>query len=122
MRKLWKHRNARRYIIGQCFSLFGDTALFLAMAIWVKELTGSNGAAGFVFFAFAVAALLSPLAGMVVDRLPRRPLLLWSNLAGAAVVLLLLFVHGRASSGSSTSWPSCTASSTRSSAPASRRC
>ena len=95
MRKLLSDRNARRYIIGQGFSLFGDTALWLAMAIWVKELTGSNGAAGLVFFAFGVAALLSPLAGMVVDRLPRRPLLLWSNLAGAAVVLLLLFVHSR---------------------------
>ena len=95
MRRLLRDRNARRYVIGQCFSLFGDTALFLAMAIWVKELTGSNGAAGLVFFGFGVAALLSPLAGMVVDRLPRRPLLLWSNLAGAAVVLLLLFVHSR---------------------------
>jgi len=95
MRRLLRHRNARRYLIGQCFSLFGDTAMFLAMGIWVKVLTGSNGEAGLVFFAIAFAALLSPVAGMVVDRLPRRPLLLWSNLAGAAVVLLLLFVHGK---------------------------
>ncbi|HLN07227.1 MAG TPA: MFS transporter [Acidimicrobiales bacterium] len=95
MRKLLKHRNARRYLIGQSFSLFGDTAMFLAMGIWVKVLTGSNGEAGLVFFAFGVAALLSPLAGMVVDRLPRRPLLFWSNLGGGGVVLLLLLVHGR---------------------------
>jgi len=95
MRELLKNRNARRYLIGQSFSLFGDTAMFLAMGIWVKVLTGSNGDAGLVFFAFGVAALLSPLAGMVVDRLPRRPLLFWSNLAGAAVVLALLLVHGR---------------------------
>ncbi len=95
MRKLFRHRNARRYLVGQSFSLFGDTAMFLAMGIWVKVLTGSNGKAGLVFFAFALAALLSPGAGMVVDRLPRRGLLFWSNLAGAAAVLLLLAVHGK---------------------------
>ncbi len=95
MRELLRNRNARRYLIGQSFSLFGDTAMFLAMGIWVKVLTGSNGEAGLVFFAFGAAALLSPLAGMVVDRLPRRPLLFWSNLGGGAVVLLLLLVHGK---------------------------
>jgi MFS family permease len=95
VRELLKNRNARRYLIGQSFSLFGDTAMFLAMGIWVKVLSGSNGEAGLVFFAFGAAALLSPLAGMAVDRLPRRPLLFWSNLGGGAVVLLLLLVHGR---------------------------
>ncbi len=95
MRELLRNRNARRYLIGQSFSLFGDTAMFLAMGIWVKVLSGSNGEAGLVFFAFGAAALLSPLAGMAVDRLPRRPLLFWSNLGGGAVVLLLLLVHGR---------------------------
>jgi MFS family permease len=95
MRRLLKNRNARRYLIGQSFSLFGDTAMFLAMGIWVKVLTGSNGEAGLVFFAFAVAAVLSPVSGMIVDRLPRRRLLFWSNLAGAGVILLLLFVHGK---------------------------
>jgi MFS family permease len=95
MRNLLRNRNARRYLIGQSFSLLGDTAMFLAMGIWVKVLSGSNGKAGLVFFAFGVAALLSPLAGLVVDRLPRRPLLFWSNLAAGAVVLLLLFVHSK---------------------------
>ena len=95
MRKLLKNRNARRYLLGQSFSLFGDTAMFLALGIWVKVLTGSNGDAGLVFFAITAAALFSPIAGLVVDRLPRRPLLIWSNLAGAAMVLLLLLVHGR---------------------------
>ena len=95
MKNLLKNRNARRYLIGQFFSLFGDTAMFLAMGIWVKVLSGSNGEAGLVFFCFGVAALLSPLAGMVVDRLPRRPLLFWSNLGAAGVVLVLLLVHGK---------------------------
>jgi len=37
------------YLIGQSFSLFGDTAMFLALGIWVKELTHSNAEAGLTF-------------------------------------------------------------------------
>jgi MFS family permease len=88
-------RNARWYLTGQTFSLFGDTALWLAMGIWVKELTGSSGDAGLTFFFFGLGSICSPLAGLVVDRVRRRSLLIWANLAGAAVVLALLAVHGR---------------------------
>ncbi len=89
-------RNARWYLAGQTFSLFGDTALWLAMGIWVKELTRSSGDAGLTFFFFGLGALSSPLAGLVVDRVRRRPVLIWGNLAGALVVLGLLAVRGRA--------------------------
>jgi MFS family permease len=95
MKSLLANRNARRYLAGQAFSLYGDVALWLAMGIWVKELTGSSGDAGLTFFFFGLASLMSPLSGMVVDRVKRRPLLLVANLTGAVVVLGLLFVHGR---------------------------
>ena len=85
----------KRDVEGVAGDVYKRQAMFLAMGIWVKVLSGSNGEAGLVFFAFGVAALLSPVAGMIVDRLPRRPLLFWSNLAGAGVVLLLLTVHGK---------------------------
>jgi MFS family permease len=93
MRDLAKSRDARVYLIGQSFSLFGDTAMFLALGIWVKELTHSNADAGLTFLFFPLAALFSPFAGMVVDRVRRRPTLIWVNFASAALVLLLLFVH-----------------------------
>jgi Na+/melibiose symporter-like transporter len=96
MRRLLRHPNARIYLLGQGLSIFGDTSLWLAAGIWVKTLTGSNAAAGLVFFAFGLPSLLSPLAGMLVDRVRRRPLLIWTNLVTAAVVLLLLLVRGRA--------------------------
>ena len=95
MKRLLANRNARWYLGGQVFSLFGDVALWLAAGIWVKELTGSSGAAGLTFFFFGLATLLAPLAGLIVDRVRRRPLLIEANLAGAVVVLGLLFVHGR---------------------------
>ncbi len=61
MCKPLKNRNARRYLIGQSFSLFSDTAMFLALGIWVKVLMGSNGDAGLVFFAITAAVLFSPI-------------------------------------------------------------
>lgn len=95
MKRLLSDRNARFYLGGQAFSLYGDVALWLAMGIWVKELTGSSGDAGLTFFFFGLATLLAPVAGMVVDRVKRRPMLIGANLSGAVVVLGLLFVHGR---------------------------
>ena len=95
MRRLITHRDARIYIAGQSFSIIGDSALWLAMGIWVKILTGSNSAAGLTFFAFICGCMTAPLSGVVVDRLRRRPLLIAANLGGAALVCVLLLVHGR---------------------------
>jgi hypothetical protein len=52
VRALLAHRDARFYLAGQALSTVGDNALWLAMGIWVKILTGSSSAAGLVFFAF----------------------------------------------------------------------
>ncbi|HEY5437963.1 MAG TPA: hypothetical protein VIJ99_03605, partial [Acidimicrobiales bacterium] len=79
MRQLAKSRDARVYLIGQSFSLFGDASMFLALGIWVKELTHSNADAGLTFFFGVVASLFAPLAGMLVDRVRRRPLLIAVN-------------------------------------------
>ncbi len=48
MRQLLRIRNARIYLLGDVVSTLGDSALWLAMAIWIKELTGSSAAAGLV--------------------------------------------------------------------------
>ena len=88
-------RDARLYLIGQALSIFGDIALWLAAGIWVKTLTGSTGAAGLVFFALSLPQLLAPLAGLLVDRVRRRPLLIVTNLVTGAAVLALLGVGDR---------------------------
>jgi MFS family permease len=92
---LLRDRNGRRYLIGQLLSVFGDTALWLAAGIWVKTLTGSNALAGLTFFAFSAPTVLAPAAGLFVDRMKKRPLLVATDLALGAGVLLLLLVHGR---------------------------
>ncbi|MHB8379793.1 MAG: MFS transporter [Acidimicrobiales bacterium] len=93
MRQVLSSRDTRVYLIGQSFSLFGDTSMFLALGIWTKELTHSNAAAGLTFFFGVAASLFAPLAGMMVDRTRRRPVLIVVNVVGAALVLLLLMVH-----------------------------
>jgi MFS family permease len=95
MRRLFSHRDARIYLAGQGLSVIGDSALWLAMAIWVKILTGSSSAAGLTFFAFVCGCLVAPVSGVVVDRLRRRPLLIAANLGSAGLVCALLLVHGR---------------------------
>lgn len=95
MLRVLTHRQAGSYFIGQTLSTLGDRALWLAMGIWVKMLTGSNAAAGLTFCFYILGTLLGPLGGMIVDRVRRRPLLIAANSATAGLILLLLLVQDR---------------------------
>jgi Na+/melibiose symporter-like transporter len=95
VRSLVRDRNARLLLAGQALSLFGDRAMYLVLGIWVKTLTGSNAQAGLVFFVLALPGLVAPAFGLVVDRSRKRPLMIATDVVIAAVLLSLLFVHGR---------------------------
>jgi MFS family permease len=95
VRALLGIRDARVFLAGWTLSQFGDWAMIIVLAVWAKSLTGSNAAAGLVFFALAAPSIFSPLAGVVVDRVRRRPLLVAGYSVEAVVVLGLLFVHDR---------------------------
>ncbi|MBS2965383.1 MFS transporter [Actinocrinis puniceicyclus] len=87
-------RRFRRLLAGQTLSGFGDSALYLTLGIWVKALTGSDGAAGAVFLCLGLPALGGPLYGRLADRMSRRTLQIAVNLATMLVVLCLLAVRG----------------------------
>lgn len=95
MKTLLRRGDVRLLLAGQALSMFGDWMMIIVLGIWTKVLTGSNGAAGLVFFVFALAGLVSPVGGLVVDRVRKRPLMIGTHLALAAVMCLLLLVHGR---------------------------
>lgn len=81
----------RRLALAWMISNFGDSALYITAAIWVKQLTGSDAAAGMVFAALGLPALFAPLTGQLADHFRRKTLLVVNNgLAGAIVLLLLL--------------------------------
>jgi len=83
----------RRLFAGLSTSMLGDSLMLLVLSMWVKQLTGSNAMAGLTFLWMILPALFAPLIGMVVDRVRRRPFLVWGNLASALMVLPLLLVR-----------------------------
>ncbi|MCA2211703.1 MFS transporter [Jidongwangia harbinensis] len=87
------HPAFRRLYVGDALSGFGDTALLLALGVWVKDLTGSTSAAGLVFLAMGAPALIAPLAGRHIDRVRRKPLLMATNGVAMLAVLCLLLVR-----------------------------
>jgi MFS family permease len=82
-------------LAGETLSMFGTWMLLIVLAIWVKQLTGSNAAAGMVFFVLALPAVGAPFAGLVVDRFRRRRVLIATDVVAGLSVLALLFVNGR---------------------------
>ena len=95
MRQLLADRDTRLLLAGQTLSAFGDWAMLIVLAVWMKTLTGSSALAGLTFFVFAAGSLLAPLGGLLADRVRRRPLMIVSDCVLGAFVLLLLLVHDR---------------------------
>jgi MFS family permease len=82
--------NFRRYVGGQALSLIGTWVETVAQALLVLRLTHSGTILGLTTAARFVPVLaLSPYAGLVVDRFPRRRILLITQ-AGLGLVSLTL--------------------------------
>jgi MFS family permease len=79
-----EHRNFRLFFTGQSISLVGTWMTRVATSWLVYRLTGSGLLLGVVGFAGQIPTfVLAPFAGVLVDRLDRRKLLVWTQaLAG----------------------------------------
>jgi MFS family permease len=79
-----RHRNFRLFFTGQSISLIGTWMTRVATSWLVYRLTGSALLLGTVSFAGQIPTfLLAPFAGVLVDRVNRRKLLVWTQvLAG----------------------------------------
>jgi MFS family permease len=93
MRRLLSYRDARLLVAGQTLSAFGDFAMWIVMAVWMKTLTGSSARAGLVFFVLGIGNLAGPLGGLLADRVRRRRLMIATDCALGAAVLVLFAVH-----------------------------
>ncbi|NJP32300.1 MFS transporter [Micromonospora thermarum] len=91
MRTVLRRPDFRLLFAGLLASMAAESILLLALAVWVKELTGSDGRAGATIFAIIAPMTLAPLVGWFVDRVPRRPFFVGANLV-TAVLLTPLFV------------------------------
>lgn len=85
-----------RFLAGQTLGGMAGTALYLSLAIWVKDLTGSNARAGLLFLALGLPVIGALFLGHLVDRVGRRRLLVTTYTIGAIGVLSLLTVRSAA--------------------------
>ena len=86
-----------RLWLAQVISLTGDWFNTIVLsALVVAYSPGNEGLAisAFLLARFVPPMILSPFAGVLVDRFNRKHLMIWSNLLRTGVVLLLLLTLG----------------------------
>jgi MFS family permease len=83
-----------RLYAGLTTSMFGDSVMLLVLSMWVKTVTGSSAKAGLTFLFMVIPALFAPLMGIGIDRVRRKPLLVWGHVLSGLMVLPLLLVRG----------------------------
>ena len=75
-------------VIGQIISLFGNATIRFALPLYLLNLTGSSVLYGTVTAcAFIPAILLSPIGGIVADRVNKRNIMVILDFFTAAVIL-----------------------------------
>jgi len=88
-----RHRNFRLFFGGQSISLIGTWMTRVATSWLVYRLTKSPLLLGTVGFAGQIPTfLLAPLAGVIVDRIDRRKVLVWTQTLAMAQSLLLAWL------------------------------
>ena len=88
-----RHRNFRLFFGGQSISLIGTWMTRIATSWLVYRLTKSSLLLGTVGFAGQIPTfLLAPLAGVIVDRIDRRKVLVWTQALAMAQSLALAWL------------------------------
>jgi MFS family permease len=93
-----KHRNFKLFVAGQSVSLIGTWMTRLATSWLVYRLTHSALLLGIVGFVGQILTFaLAPFAGVWVERMDRRKLLVWTQIASAvqSLALAALTLSGR---------------------------
>lgn len=85
----------RRLWLAQTVSRAGDSIHYVALVVLVFDLTGSGFAvSGAVIFEALPVVLFGAVAGAVVDRYPRRAVMIAADLARAVLALLMARATG----------------------------
>lgn len=90
LRAMWGHRDFRSMWIGQSLSVIGDHMIWVVLALYVTETTGSGRDMGIVLAAqSAPLILLLLVGGVVADRLPRQRIVVATDLVRGAVQIAI---------------------------------
>jgi MFS family permease len=91
---LRRNRNFRLLFIGQAISQLGDWFNAVAVYALLLDLTGSATAVAWMMIVqFLPIAIVGPLAGVVVDRVNRRRLMIIADVLRGFLILGLLLVR-----------------------------
>src|SRR6059036_4304159 len=91
---LRRNRNFRLLFFGQAISQLGDWFNAVAVYALLLDLTGSATAVAWMMIVqFLPIAIVGPLAGVVVDRVDRRRLMIATDIARGCLVLVLLVIR-----------------------------
>ena len=91
---LRNNRNFRLLFFGQAVSQLGDWFNAVAVYALLLDLTGSATAVAWMMIVqFMPIAVVGPAAGVVVDRVNRRRLMITADIVRGVLVLGFLLVH-----------------------------
>jgi MFS family permease len=83
---------------GQLVSLLGTAMTRFALLIWIYDQTGQATSLALLgFFSFGASVLVSPLAGVIIDRLDRRWVLMSVDLGAGLMTVALLVLYSTGS-------------------------
>lgn len=85
-RRVLRHRNFALLWAGQTVSWFGDSLYFVSLLWLVQELSGSRALMGVVAACRTIPALFGLFAGVLVDRMDRRRIMLATDVLRAAII------------------------------------
>ena len=92
-----EHRSFRRLLVARLISALGTWTAFFAVRIAIYAQTGSVWWVSILLFAELLpSVILGAVVGPLIDRWPRKRMMVLSDLGGAAVFGLLPFVHSPA--------------------------
>src|SRR5688500_11690491 len=97
LQMLRRNPNYVRLWLAQAISLLGDwfntVVLFALVTAYSPESTRGIAISGLLLARFLPPLLVSPFAGVLVDRFNRKHVMIISDLVRAVTVLLLLFAN-----------------------------
>ncbi len=83
-------------VIGQIISLFGNAILRFALPLYLLDITGSSSYFGLVSAcSFLPMILMSPIGGIIADRVNKRNIMVILDFTTAAITLLFALLMGK---------------------------
>lgn len=93
------NRDFTLVVIGQIISLFGNAILRFALPLYLLNLTGSSAVFGSIMaISMIPMALLSPIGGIIADRVNRRNIMVVLDFITSGIVIIfgLVFIPDQA--------------------------